>query len=288
MYRGRDMANEVSNWAREIENIRVVILTSTRTNPNASVDALSDYDIELFVRDLDPFLEGDEWLAAFGDVMAREPYRPFLNETVVWRLVLFRDAPRIDFAIQLVEELEKEVNAPTLDASYDIGYDVLVDKDGMAKGLKPPTYTAYRTAPPTESEYEELVHTFWFNITYVAKGLYRDEVFFAKQMLDGLLHHHYLKTALAWYIGMQNNWKTNPGAFGRWFKKQLDPQIWSDVEATFAGVDFEENWKAMFRIAEIFGRLTSEVGANLGYTYPIEVDRDVTEFLNDVRHMDNK
>ena len=41
------MAKEVSDWAKANENVQVVILTSSRTNPNAPVDVLSDYDIEL-------------------------------------------------------------------------------------------------------------------------------------------------------------------------------------------------------------------------------------------------
>jgi aminoglycoside 6-adenylyltransferase len=204
-----------------------VILTSTRANPHARVDVLSDYDIKLFVEDLWPFLGGDEWLETFGEVMVREPYRPveFEDEKCVWRLVVFKDAPRIDFHINLLEVLEKDVNASELPDYYDLGYEVLLDKNGIAQHLKPPTYTAYRTKPPTESEYDELVNVFWLDVTYVAKGLFRDELFFAKWMLDDPLHHHYLKTALAWYIGMKSNWKSNPGAAGRWFKQQVDAQI---------------------------------------------------------------
>ena len=47
MHTARDIPKEVSDWAKANENVRVAILTSTRKNPNAPVDALSDYDIEL-------------------------------------------------------------------------------------------------------------------------------------------------------------------------------------------------------------------------------------------------
>ena len=288
MHTTKDMAKEVSDWAKENENVRVVILTSTRANPHASVDVLSDYDIKLFVEDLQPFLDGDQWLETFGDIMVRDPYRPveFEGKKCVWRLVMFKDAPRIDFHINLREVLEEDVNRSELPDYYDLGYEVILDKDGITQRLKPPTYTAYRTRQPTESEYDELVNVFWFDVTYVAKGLFRDELFFAKWMLDSPLHHEHLKTAIAWYIGMKNNWKTNPGAAGRWFKKQLDTQIWSDIEGTFAGADSEENWKAMFKITQVFRCLMSEVGAHLGYTYPIEVDRSVTEYLTEIRSLD--
>ena len=288
MCESRNMAKEVSEWAKSTENVRIVILTSTRANPNAQVDALSDYDIELYVKDVQPFLEGDEWLEAFGAILVRWPYKPPDYKDRTTRLVLYKDAPRIDFQIKAIETLTEVASGPRLKDSHDIGYEVLLDKDGMTEELPPPTHTAYRTKMPTESEYDELVNHFWWNVTYVAKYLYRDELFFAKYMLDDALHHKYLSTVIAWYIGMGNNWNTNVGIFGRWFKQYLPPETWMDVEATFAGAGLEENWRAMFKTAEIFRCLASEVGAHLGYTYPFQLDRDVTAYLNKIRNMDSR
>jgi len=283
----RNMAKEVTEWAKGIENVRGVLLTSTRANPNAMVDVLSDYDIELFVEDFQPFLDGDQWLEAFGDILVRDPYQPVLNKkgNILWRLVMFKNAPRIDFAIQLVEEMENYVQEPTLDESLDIGYEILLDKDSKLEGLAPPTYTAYRTKRPTESEYNEIVNGFWWDITYVAKYLFRDQLFFAKRMLDDSLRHEYLTPTIAWHIGMKNNWTSNPGYSGKWFKKFLDPETWAEIEATFAGADLEENWKAMFKTAEMFGRLASGVGEHLGYDYPFELDQNVTEYLMKIKNL---
>ncbi len=111
MYNARNMAREVSDWAEDNENVRVAILTSTRANPNAPVDALSDYDIELYVEDLQPFLAGDGWLEIFGEVLVCQPYKPAIgDENDVWRLVIFKDAPRIDFHIMLPEAIEKDIS----------------------------------------------------------------------------------------------------------------------------------------------------------------------------------
>ena len=272
------MAKEITEWAKGNENVRAVILTSTRTNPNASADELSDYDIELFVRDIEPFSDPDEWMSTFGQIMVRHPK---------WTMVYYLDGPKVDFGIMTVEELEKEVNTPVLAESYDIGYEILLDKDGLTKSLKAPTYNAYQTKPPTESEYKELVHRFWFNIMSVAKGLYRDQLFYAKGLGVGL-HQTSLKTALSWYIGMKNGWKTNPGVCGKFFKKQLDPKTWFEVEETFAGSNLRENWEALFQLAALFGKLTSEVGEYLGYAYPVEVERHVTEYLRKIKNMSEK
>jgi len=217
----KDMVKEVTDWAKENENIRVVILTSSRTNPNAPVDMLSDYDIELFVYDLQPFLESDQWLETFGEILVRWPYEPVDNQDHTTRLVLYKDAPRIDFQIKERDVLTEIVSAPDLPEYYDIGYEVILDKDGITQGMKSPTHTAYRTKPPTKAEYESCTNDFWWNITYVAKYLYRDGFFFAKRMLDDSLRHGRLAKVIAWYIGSKNNWQSNPGVYGRWFKRYL-------------------------------------------------------------------
>lgn len=283
----RDMAKEVTDWAKEINNIRGVLLTSNRANPNATLDVLTDYNIEVFVEDFQPFLKGYQWLEAFGDILVCSPYKPALDEkgNILWCHVIFKDGPEIHLAIQLVKEMENYVQDATLDPSLDIGYKILLDKDGKLEGLAPPTYTAYRTKPPTEFEYQDLINNFWWSITYVAKNLFRDQLFFAKYQLDGALHHKHLYTTLSWHIGMKNNWKSDPGRQGKWLKRYLDAETWTEIEATFAGAGLEENWKAMFKTAEMFGRLASEVGAHLGYDYPFKLDQDLTGYLTKVKSL---
>ena len=292
-----DMAGAVADWAKDDENIRVVVLTSSRANPQAPVDQLSDYDIELFVRDLQPFLN-DQRPETFEEILVREPYTWELTEITIAEnpdgsqriegnagcMVLYKNASRIDFTILLTEVLEEDI---ARHGGYvnDMGYEILLDKDSLTGNAVPPTYSEYWTKRPTEAEYREIVHHFWWHITYVAKYLHRDELFFAKYMLDGSLHHRDLKIVIFWYIGMDSSWQSNPGAYGRWLKKQLDPHIWSDIEASFAGAGAEENWNAMFKIAELFGRLASAVGSHLGYAYPLELDRNVTSYLSEVRRL---
>lgn len=291
----RNMAKEVTEWAQKETNVRAVILTSTRANPHATVDALSDYDIELYVEDLEPFLD-DTWPEQFGTVLVREPHKQELSEVTITSLpnggrrvegnagcmVIYKDAPRIDFGVMLTKTLKEDVKA---EGGYvdDMGYEVLLDKDGLTEPRLQPTYSVYNTARPTESEYEELVYNFWWNMTYVAKELFRDELFFAKYQLDGSLHHRSLKNVVAWHVGTKENWESNPGAYGRWFKKQVEPDLWRDIEATFAGAGTDDNWEAMFKTAEVFSRLASEVGENLGYRYPRGVEQDVLEYLREIK-----
>ena len=116
-----DSAKKVTEWAARTDNVRAVILTSSRTNPEVPVDFLSDYDIELFVRDLNPFLSRDEWLELFGTILVRWPRVPPQGDEGTTRLVLYEDAPRIDFQIKKAAKLSEYVSS--LPDFYDIGYD---------------------------------------------------------------------------------------------------------------------------------------------------------------------
>jgi aminoglycoside 6-adenylyltransferase len=281
----RDMAKEVADWATGVGNVRGGLLTSSRANPNAYVDTLSDFDIELFVVSLDPFLRDDHWMAAFGNIIVRDPHLPEMSGNFIERRVIFENAPRIDFAIQLVEEMRNYVDEEPLHESLDTGYVVLIDKDGVLANLGTPSYTAWRTHKPSKEEYAKLVHQFWWEITYVAKALCRDEFYLAKHELDGSIHHKYLRTAIAWYLGVRDDWKTNIGMHGKYLKRLVDDRLWEEIEAVFAGADREENCKAMFKTAELFGRLSSDVGSSLGYAYPADIDRNVTKYLQEINQM---
>lgn len=285
----RDLAAEVVQWATEDENVRIVILNGSRADPGGEVDALSDYDMQVYVLDVEPFKDSEQWLDRFGKTMVREPYNSstWPDDGHVGPMVMFTDGSRMDIGIREMAGLKDDIRTGDLDSVNR----VLLDKDGVTEGVEAlhgGDYSSFWTQKPRKQDYDELVHTFWWDITYVAKCLYRNQLFFAKYMLDGELHHHYLSTMLAWYIGVRAKWRTNPGAHGKHFKKLVCPALWTDIEATFAGADLEENWRAMFRIGELFGRLALDVGEKLGFEYPMEKQERVIAYIENVRRLNGR
>jgi aminoglycoside 6-adenylyltransferase len=263
--------------ADEDENIRAVIMTGSRTDPDAVVDALSDYDIELYVIDQSRF-SNDKWLKAVGPVLIKWPIypEPTFRKDGITRLVLFETGTRIDFQIYPVDSLSA--------FACDAGYRVLIDKDGIGDNLPEPTYTAYEINKPSEEEFLELVNDFFWDSTYVAKNLKRDELFYAKFVLDKVIRFGMLQTMIEWYIGVKHGWPVRSGKCGRWFKKYLDEKTWVELESTFAGPDIEDNWRALDALFRFFRRIAKEVAETLGYTYPDEIDRKVTEYCRKVRN----
>ena len=269
------MLEVLRRWAHSRDDIRGMILDGSRANPDAETDLFSDYDVEIFVRDVQPFLDSDSWLEAFGPILAIWPSKPPPGDGgETYRLVIFEDGVRIDFGVSPVSALSEVKDTC-----------ILVDKDKALEDALPATFAGFTTQKPTGDEYDDVTSEFWWDATYVAKSLWRDELFYARFMLDSLLRSEYLRKVVEWHIGVEHNWSANPNKYGRWFKKLVAPDVWTEIEGAFAGPDLEDNWDALFRTTGVFRRLAGQVATALDYTYPADMDEKITGYMLKTRRL---
>jgi aminoglycoside 6-adenylyltransferase len=283
---GRDFDARLVAWAGANELIRASLLTSTRAMPSGSVDLLSDYDVILYVSDIEPFADRDRWLPALGPVLVRmSPIEPRRFDGLAGYSagVIYQDGTKVDFNVAPVALLRRIVEAAELPAELDNGYRVLLDKDGLAGRLKAPSHRAYIPEKPTEERYLDVVEEFWWETTYVAKYLWRDELVAARSVLDAVLRVELLQPMLEWLIEVEHGWSVRPGRLGRPFKRYLRPEVWAQLEATYAGPGIEENWRALWRTIELFRGAAVTVGAALGYGYPHELDERMMGYVRGIR-----
>jgi aminoglycoside 6-adenylyltransferase len=284
-----DVFNKLIQWAEQHETVRAILLTSTRAVPNATVDFLSDYDVILIVEDIQPFFEDRSWLEDFGEVLVVywDPLYPdpeYGSEKTA-NVTQYADGLKIDFTLWPVEYLQKIVQAPALQPELDAGYRVLLDKDNLTREMKPPTYKAYIPTRPTNEAYQLLINDFFTDVPYMAKCLLRGELLPAKWCLDYDMKHVHLRPMLEWRMGVEHNWSVPTGSLGKVLKKRLPPEIWSELENTYAGANTQDNWEALFRTITLFRRVGMEVGEGLGYKYPLELDQRVTAFVQRMQRM---
>lgn len=284
------MIEQLRRWAESQALIRAVVLTSSRAIPHASLDLFSDYDVILVSRSIEPYYEDRTWLGVFGPVLA--VYRdPLIDEKGLTRsayVVQYENSLKIDFSLWPIELLQRVTNSEQLPAEFDAGYQVLVDKDGLTTNLKPPTYSGYIPAPPTEAQYMELIEGFFLDTTYVAKFLWRDDLVAAKHILDHSLKQEHLRPMLEWHAEIDHQWSLKPGPYGRRMKQYLRRDLWTELESTYTGPGLEENWEALFRTIELMKRVATEVGQHLGFTYPKQLEQRVVNYLRKVRQLDRK
>jgi aminoglycoside 6-adenylyltransferase len=276
------------DWAEKRATVRAMLLTSTRTSPNARVDLFSDYDVILVVTDIHPFFGDRAWLEDFGPVLVvyRDPIRLSYGVEKFAYITQYEDGLKIDFTLWPVEMVPQIVAAPQLPDDLDVGYAVLTDKDDLTTGLRPPTYGAHIPSPPGREEYETHIEVFFHEATYVAKHLWRDDLLAAKYNLDYAMKMVKLRQMLEWRMEIDHAWSVKPGAYGKGLKRYLAPGTWQELESTYVGAGTEENWDALFKTIELYRRVAIEVGQHLGYDYPYELDRRAVEYLKKVRNLE--
>ena len=264
-----------------------MLLTSTRAKPDTPVDVLSDYDVVLVVEDIRPLFEDRSWLGDFGEVLVAywDPIHPHPDHDIghTGNTVQYADGLRIDFRLWPVALARRVAESHRLPDDLDVGYAVLVDKDRLFDGMRPPTYTAYVPSRPDEQTYLTAVNDFFSVAPVVAKCLWRDELLPAKWNLDYDMKHVCLCPMLEWRMERDHGWSVPAGNLGRGLKRRLPTGIWEDLEGTYAGVDIEDNWEALLRTIALFRRVAMDVADDLGFDYPLDLDRRVTGYVHAVR-----
>ncbi|MBL3548450.1 MULTISPECIES: AadS family aminoglycoside 6-adenylyltransferase [Chryseobacterium] len=278
---------QIIQWAENNPDIRAVLLTSSLVNPYAPVDDLSDLDVELVFESRKDYESGNSWLQLFGDPisMIEEDDTVFEGRHAM-KMVLYRDHVKVDFKLYQVSEFMEEVQKGALPEDWDVGYKVLIDKDGLTKDLKPPTYQSIMIHKPDEKEFQQLMNDFWWDTTYVAKCLKRGDIFYAKFMSENILRAEYLVSLVEWHIGNDHNWDNmTTNKHGRLFKKYLPEDLWSRVEATFSGSSIDKNWTALFAFADLVHELGTALAQKLNFTYPSKLESDIRTYLLEVKSM---
>ncbi len=275
-------------WGKRRDDIRAIVLSSSRTNPTVQdlVDPLSDYDLDIIIdASARSWYEDRSWIEDWGEILVGFVEPPALEYGIedFGCVIIYADGTKIDYTIMPVEIFRQVVAEPNLRGGWDDGHVVLLDKDGMAAGMKSPTHTEFIPRPPSAAEYLETVERFFTETTYVAKYLWRDELIFFKHSFDQEMKATYLCRMLEWRMELDHNWSVRLGLLGRGLKKRLPADLWTELEGTYVGAGLEENWNALFSTIFLFRKLAVDVGERLGCAYPHELDRRMLEYLRGIQ-----
>jgi aminoglycoside 6-adenylyltransferase len=64
----------------------------------------------------------------------------------------------------------------------------------------------------------------------------------------------------------------------------VDALAWDRFTATFSGAGIKEHWQAFFNAVSLFRKLARIVGEGLGYAYPMQMDKEMTEYFTHIRN----
>jgi aminoglycoside 6-adenylyltransferase len=275
----QQMLDLIINTARDDERIRAVIMNGSRANPNAPRDIFQDYDIVYIVTDVAPFRYNYEWIERFGPLIIiqmpedmQDP--PPADDGTFAYLMQFADGNRIDLGFLPVDRLNQ--------LERDSQSILLLDKDGIIKPFPPASDSDYLPKPPTAKQFADCCNEFWWVCPYAAKGLWRREITYAKHMLDVFVRDQLMKM-LVWHVGVETEFRVNPGKLGKYFEKYLEPELWALLLKTYGDASYDHTWDALFAACDLFRIIATGVAQHFGFEYPYGDDARVSAHLQYVR-----
>src|SRR5262249_48636426 len=155
---------------------------------------------------------------------------PPSNDGTFAYLMQFTDGNRIDLTLFPLAKLH-ELGADSLSL-------LLLDKDGLIKPFPPPSDSDYLPTPPTAKAFADCCNEFWWVCPNVAKGLWREEIVYAKSIFEQHVREQLMKM-LTWYVGAKTQFTRSPGKSGKYLKHYLEPELWALVEQTYADAGHE-------------------------------------------------
>ncbi|MWV42461.1 aminoglycoside 6-adenylyltransferase [Paenibacillus sp. HJL G12] len=275
----QEMLELILNVAGKDERIRAVAMNGSRTNPRAPVDPFQDYDIVYLVSEMDSFLRDPHWVDVFGErIIMQTPedmnlFPPSLGGRFTY-LMLFTDGNRIDLMLAPVEDQEAYCQEDKLTL-------VLLDKDQSLPHVPAPTDEDYWIQRPSSEFFADCCNEFWWVSTYVAKGLWRQEILYAQDHLHQVMRPMLIKM-LEWQVGIQTDFSVSAGKNGKYLQKYMSEPQWNELLSTFCKGDYEEVWRALFAMCRLFRSSAFFVADHFGFAYPQQDDQRVTAYLKHV------
>ncbi|SIS46325.1 aminoglycoside 6-adenylyltransferase [Salimicrobium flavidum] len=280
----KEMMHLILGTAKKDERIRAVYMNGSRTNTTVTTDIFQDYDIVYVVTDTTPFIQDKTWINRFGELLIhQEPDKnDFCPENLgapqtYGYLMLFKDGNRIDLHVETKEHMKENYLKDKLTVP-------LLDKDDCLPDIPPPTDEDYHVKEPTEAEYLASCNEFWWCQQNVAKALWRDELPYAKYMMECVIRKQ-LDKMTEWWIGIDTDFSVSTGKTGNYFKRLLPVSYWEQYKATYTDGEHENVWHSLFVMGELFRTLARVVGGHFSYTYPEHEDRNMTAYLKQVESL---
>ncbi|MED2971902.1 aminoglycoside 6-adenylyltransferase [Fictibacillus sp. B-59209] len=276
------MLGKIGEFAKKEKRIRAVILNGSRVNPNVPPDIFQDYDVLFVTKDVPYYIKNRSWISSFGEIMIMQTPDAMgtrelwgTNEKFTY-LMQFMDGERIDLTFYSEEKVQ--------DMVHDSLSKVVLDKDGIFPDLPESSNRDYITNRPSEKDFSDCCNEFWWVSTYIAKGLWRRELPYAKAMFDGPVRDM-LVLMLKWHIGMRHDFSVDSGKHGKYFMFLLKPEQYDQFVKTYTDGEYENMWEALFEMGSLFRKAAFELADCLGFSYPYEEDQKVTAHLKYIRHL---
>ena len=274
--KGLNMLEKIVEWGKKEDVVRTLILLGSRACQQP-VDRFSDYDISVFCTADVSYTGSESWLAQFGNVLVCVKDKVVCKgKTFPSRLVIFEDGVKVDFSFLSLDIVDQIAKSSSLPDDYNLGYKILLDKDGRAARMLPPQFEI-KAIKPSEQEFHEVVKEFWFEVYHIGVYLKRGDLWSVK--FRSWTAHNLLLRMVKWHAEAENDWCCSSSPIGKRMCSWVNAELWNDLHGIFAHFDAEDSWKALFSTIELFRRITAETAQALRFSRMEDLNEKMMRFI---------
>lgn len=282
MQRPIGIKEKILKFTENDERIRAVLLNGSRANSNVKPDKYQDFDLIFIVQDFATFLDDRNWISSFGTpILQQLPDEMTLGnennkEKVSFAfLTIFEDGNRIDLTLFPREKFETDFITDSLTL-------VWLDKENLFKNITKSSDKDYHVKKPAQQEFSEVCNEFWWTITYVAKGLKRNEIIYAKDTMENVVRPMFIQI-IEWKIGFDFDFKISIGKSGKFIEKYLESSFYEKILRTYSDADIENNWNALLLMTKIFKQQQTLLSQNLNFNINEDEANNSLKYIEKLR-----
>jgi aminoglycoside 6-adenylyltransferase len=254
-----ELLRRILAWAETDSRVEAVIETGSRAR-RQRVDALSDLDIELIGAHPSELADDDSWIQELGNVMVTLALANDSPGDLGWptRLVVFEQGRKVDFTLagwQRIDDMKRD----GLDALYNHGYVVHLDKTERLSQLPAPLVAPPTRQPPTQAEFASVESEYWFEATQVAVYLARQDLWVVK-FRENTMHSCLLKM-LEWFVQATG---THTWHLGHHMSEWLPEREFALAQRVFTHFDVDDTVRGLNASMTLFETVSRQTATSFG------------------------
>lgn len=277
-----DLFQKFITWAADQDHIRAAFLVGSRARTFPPADEFSDADIIVLTAQPDFFLKRTDWLDEIQTHWITF-LEPTVKEGLTERRVLFDPGLDVDFIPVAAESFPELLQDPLFISVLGRGFRPLLDKDQLLPdSLTEEHSPVQQTRFPTEEEWLNFTHDWWYHAVWAMKRLLRGELWTAKSSIDSGLKWALLQ-ALEWHAKAVHGPGYDTWYKGRFVEKWADPRFVAQLRNAYAHYNQDDLHRALVATMELFRSVTTELADKLNLPYPAVADEQATRLVRELK-----
>ena len=278
----KEMYDMLIQIAQEDERVKAIYMNGSRTNKNVPKDIFQDYDVVYVVTDTKPFIADKDWINQFGEIWFMQypdehPDYPSDKDNFYGWLMQLKDGNRIDLHVESIQHAKDHIADDKL-------CKILFDREKILPDVPEATDEDYFVKKPSGKQFLCTCTEFWWCLNNVAKGLWREELPYANDMINFCVRKQ-LEKVISWQIGIKTDFSVSVGKSAKYMYKWFPKEKYEAYLSTYTCGNVADCWVSVFKMVDLFTPVARFVAENLEYPYNFEEEKACIDFLNIVHKL---